>query len=52
MMRCWEYKSINDECTTSLSWVTSAGGADHVKKLKCIAQENSKRMTDEKLQRR
>ena len=32
-MRRWEYKSINDECTTSLSWVTSsrtqcdAGGA-------------------------
>ena len=33
VMRRWEYKSINDECTTSLSWVSSsrtqsdAGGA-------------------------
>ena len=24
VMRRWEYKSINDECTTSLSWVTSS----------------------------
>ena len=37
VMRRWEYKSINDECTTSLNWVTSsrtqcdALGADYVK---------------------
>ena len=46
-----EYKSINDECTTSLSWVTSAGGAPG----RSAAQEvliMSKRMTDEKLQKR
>ena len=50
-MRRWEYKSINDECTTSLSWVTSAGGAPG----RSAAQEvliMSKRMTDEKLQKR
>ena len=53
-MRRWEYKSINDECTTSLSWVTQsrtqcdAGGAPGcaVRRRRCRLCQNEKFLSE------